>query len=203
MTEAETTSLTTTVKPSPEIAAPRAKEGLATEETTASHASAPFVLRIGALLIDYMLVAGLLAIMTMPGRVAHGTLRAGGSFIDTFGWWIALGLGLFNFLLLPLWRGQTIGKWATGLQIARLDGSPLKITNALLRHFVGYPLTLLTAGLGFLLTIFNDDNRALHDFIAGTMVMRARPRRPSERLERRRRTAIPRKPQAALNEGKK
>jgi uncharacterized RDD family membrane protein YckC len=179
MTEAETTSLTTLRETS---AAPAEQAGPNLETSPpAPELSAPFVLRIGALLIDYMLVAGLLAVLTVPGRVAHGVTRSGGGFIDTFGSWIALGVGVFNFVLLPLWRGQTLGKWATGLEIARLDGSPVRLGNALLRHFVGYPLTLLTAGLGFLLTIFNADNRALHDFIAGTIVMRARARSRSVR----------------------
>ena len=157
---------------------------LARQETPAQHLSAPFVLRIGALLIDYLLVAGMLALMTLPARLAQGNTRGGSSFIDTSGWWLALGLGLFNFVILPLWRGQTLGKWATGLEIARLDGSSLRIGNALLRHFVGYPLTLLTAGLGFLLTLFNSDSRALHDFIAGTIVTRAQTRRRLEKTRR-------------------
>jgi uncharacterized RDD family membrane protein YckC len=73
------------------------------------------------------------------------------------------------------------------LEIARLDGGSLRIANALLRHFIGYPLTLLTAGLGFLLTLFNSDNRALHDFIAGTIVTRAQTRRRVEKTKRKKR----------------
>lgn len=189
MTEAKTNSLApvTTTAPALAATAPGTDETNleASEASSALPTTAPFVLRIGALLIDYMMMAGLLALMTMPGRMVHGSSRDAGSFVDTFGWWIALGVGIFNFLLLPLWRGQTIGKWATGLEIARFDGQPMRILNPLLRHFVGYPLTLATGGLGFLLTIFNTDNRALHDFIAGTIVTRARKRRPSERLAKR------------------
>jgi uncharacterized RDD family membrane protein YckC len=173
MTEAETTGL--------------ARLEPAREETHAQHLSAPFVLRVGALLIDYLLVAGMLALMTLPARLAQGNTRGNTSFIDTTGWWIAMGLGAFNFVILPLWRGQTIGKWATGLEIARLDGSSLRLGNALLRHFIGYPLTLLTAGLGFLLTLFNSDNRALHDFIGGTIVTRAQTRQRLEKTRRRKR----------------
>jgi uncharacterized RDD family membrane protein YckC len=179
-TEAETARLTTLEK-----SAVRPAEKTTSDEH-ADHLRAPFVLRIGALLIDYLLVAGLLALLTLPARAAQGATR-GGNFIGTFGWWAALGLGAFNFVILPLWRGQTLGKWATGLEIARLDGSSLRLGNALLRHFVGYPLTLLTAGLGFLLTVFNSDNRALHDFIAGTIVTRANVRRRLEQKKRKRR----------------
>jgi uncharacterized RDD family membrane protein YckC len=149
--------------------------------------SAPFVLRTGALLIDYLLMAAPLALMTLPARLAQGNTRGGHSIVATTGWWLALGLGAFNLVILPLWRGQTIGKWATGLEIARLDGGSLRIANALLRHFIGYPLTLLTAGLGFLLTLFNSDNRALHDFIAGTIVTRAQTRRRVEKNRRKKR----------------
>jgi uncharacterized RDD family membrane protein YckC len=43
--------------------------------------------------------------------------------------------------------------------------------NQLLRHLIGYPLTILTVGLGFLFSIFNARGRALHDYLAGTTVI--------------------------------
>jgi uncharacterized RDD family membrane protein YckC len=68
--------------------------------------------------------------------------------------------------------GKTIGKWTTGLSIERNDGRSPGIGRALLRHFVGYPLSLLTFGLGFLIVTVSPSGRALHDLIAGTIVVR-------------------------------
>ena len=78
-----------------------------------------------------------------------------------------LNLGLFAGL-----TGLTIGKWATGLRIERRDGGAPGIGFALLRHFVGYPLSFLTLGLGFLLAALSERGRTLHDLIARTVVVR-------------------------------
>jgi uncharacterized RDD family membrane protein YckC len=85
---------------------------------------------------------------------------------------IALGMLLLNFGVLAVWRGQTLGKWATGLRIESKEGGPVDWWRVLLRHFVGYPLSLLILGLGFLVAAFNAQGRALHDLIAGTIVVR-------------------------------
>ena len=68
--------------------------------------------------------------------------------------------------------GLTLGKWATGLRIQRLDSANPGIGRALLRHFVGYPLSFVTFGLGFLLATVTVHGRGLHDMIAGTVVVR-------------------------------
>src|SRR2546425_1151244 len=44
--------------------------------------------------------------------------------------------------------------------------------GALLRNFIGYPVALLPFGLGFLIVTVNPSGRALHDLIAGTIVVR-------------------------------
>jgi len=44
----------------------------------------------------------------------------------------------------------------------------------LIRHFIGYPITVLTGGLGFFISILNIKGRAIHDYIAGTVVIYGR-----------------------------
>jgi uncharacterized RDD family membrane protein YckC len=61
----------------------------------------------------------------------------------------------------------------TGLRIERRDGERAGFARTLLRHTLGYLLSLLTLGLGFLLAAFNREGRALHDLLAGTVVVRA------------------------------
>ena len=133
---------------------------------------APFSLRCGALLIDYIVLAGIVAFSTLIARFFGGGARLAGGTVETMGFMIAVGFTLLNFVLLTAWRGQTIGKWATGLRIEQMDGRDLSVVRALLRHLVGYPLSFLTGGLGFLVSIFNAQGRALHDFVAGTVVVR-------------------------------
>jgi uncharacterized RDD family membrane protein YckC len=133
---------------------------------------APFSLRCGALLIDYIILAIIIAFCTLVARPFGGSTRADGNSVETFGMIIAFVVLALNFGLLAVWRGQTLGKWATGLRIERTDGGPLEWWRVLLRHFAGYPLSLLTLGIGFLVAAFNRHGRTLHDFIAGTIVVR-------------------------------
>lgn len=133
---------------------------------------APFSLRCGALLIDYIILAIIIAFFTLMSRPASGSMRSTGSSAEAFGMIIALSALVLNFGVLAVWRGQTLGKWATGLRIEHKEGLSLDWWRVLLRHFVGYPLSLLTLGIGFFVAAFNAQGRALHDLIAGTIVVR-------------------------------
>jgi uncharacterized RDD family membrane protein YckC len=138
---------------------------------------APFVLRTGAFLIDYILillipVVSLLLAKMMSGDTASSLTDALGS----TGWLIMLLFILTNFVIFPILNGQTVGKMLTGLRIVRMDGKPAAPAMMILRHFVGYPLTLLTLGLGYFIAALNRNGRALHDYIAGTTVVHARRR---------------------------
>lgn len=133
---------------------------------------APFLLRCGALLIDYILFISIPVIFLLFGRllgVDGGKLIPGQ--LNSAGWLIAVLAALTNFLIFPMFTGQSIGKMLTGLQIVQKDGHSAGFKNLLIRHFVGYPLTILTLGIGFLWAAFNTKGRALHDYIAGTIVV--------------------------------
>ncbi|MER3428752.1 MAG: hypothetical protein C4334_11770 [Pyrinomonas sp.] len=146
---------------------------------------APFALRCGALLIDYALVIGSLAISTLIAQVFGGGARSFGDTLETFGYVLTATVAAFNFVVAAGLTGRTLGKWATGLVIQRTDGAPLGLWRALLRHFIGYPLSLLLFGGGFLLAAFQTQGRALHDLIAGTTVRLVAVRPAAERTRRR------------------
>jgi uncharacterized RDD family membrane protein YckC len=146
-------------------------------QTYLERARAPFSLRCGALLIDYIILIGIVAFSTLLARIMGGGARSSGDATETLGLVIALAVAVLNFVLLTAWRGQTVGKWATGLRIVRTDGQRVGVGRSLVRHLVGYPLSLLTLGLGFLIAAFNSNGRALHDVIAGTVVVRDNARR--------------------------
>lgn len=138
---------------------------------------APFSLRCGALLIDYILLAGVMAFATLLARL-FGDVRSSSSFVLTAGYIAVASVAIINFILAPAFSGRTVGKWMAGLRIDRRDGEPLSIPRSLIRHLLGYALTALTLGLGFLISVFSSKGRTLHDLIAGTVVVRSRgPRR--------------------------
>ena len=156
-----------------------AREGASAVRTAAAVAKprargvyhrAPFSLRCGALLIDYTLVASVVAFSTLLARLF--STRSAADTALTIGYVLAVAFAALNFLLLPAFTGRTAGKWATGLRVERRDGEPLSFGRALLRHTVGYLASFVTLGVGFLLAAFNREGRALHDIVAGTVVVR-------------------------------
>jgi uncharacterized RDD family membrane protein YckC len=132
----------------------------------------PFPLRCGAFLIDYIVLVSLVVLGTLFARMLGGGARAAGSSAETAAIALAIVVALFNLGLLPGLTGLTLGKWATGLRIQRVGSGNPGIGRAFLRHFVGYPLSLITLGIGFLMVGFTVHGRGLHDMIAGTVVVR-------------------------------
>jgi uncharacterized RDD family membrane protein YckC len=133
---------------------------------------APFALRCGALLIDYILLALILAFSVMIARLMGGGARMAGGNAEKIGLVITVVIALLDLVVLAGITGKTVGKWTTGLRIERTDGRLPGIGRAALRHLVGYPLSLLPLGLGFLIVTVSPTGRALHDLIAGTIVVR-------------------------------
>ncbi len=145
---------------------------------------APFLLRCGALLIDFILVICIVTLSTLIARLMGGGARSAGGTAEMMGILSAFVLAILNFVFLAAVWGQTLGKWATGIRIERIKGGELSFGRAVLRHFVGYPLSLLTIGIGFLIAGLNGEGRTLHDFIAGTVVVREGARRTVSRARR-------------------
>ncbi len=134
--------------------------------------AAPFFLRCGAILIDYILVLAAPVGMMLLSRYFgnDGSRLVGGSLNDT-GWLIAILIGLTNFIVLPIFSGQSIGKAITGLKIVRIDGKQAGVGRTVLRQMLGYGFTMASFGTGFLLSVFNRPGRALHDYLFGTVVI--------------------------------
>ena len=135
---------------------------------------APFLLRCGALIIDYIVVVAIPVIGLLLSRFAgnDGTklLNEG---LSSAAWLIALLVGFTNIVFLPMFSGQTVGKIVTGLRIVRIDGSAPTIGSVAFRQTAGYFLTLATVGIGFLISLFSSKGRALHDYLSGTVVIYA------------------------------
>lgn len=75
---------------------------------------------------------------------------------------------LYPILFHWLW-GQTFGKMAVRIRVVMVDGAPLSLWVAALRH-LGSILSAIIFGLGYIMAGIRADRRALHDLIAGTRV---------------------------------
>jgi uncharacterized RDD family membrane protein YckC len=160
------------------------KSGGAAEEVVlnfdARLLKAPFLLRCGALLIDYILFISVPILSLLTGRVlGDDGSKLLNSELSNAGWLVAILIAITNFIIFPMFSGQSVGKMLTGLQIVRSDGKPAGFNNLLIRHLLGYPLTVITLGIGFLISVLNSKGKALHDYLAGTIVVYGK-RRPRE-----------------------
>jgi uncharacterized RDD family membrane protein YckC len=114
---------------------------------------AGFWIRMGALLIDALLVGIVLGMLWHhSSRMELLTLAAYGAIM----WKI---------------KGTTIGGTVFNLKVVRVDGRPIDWATAIVRA-LGCFLSLAVVGLGFLWIVFDDGKQAWHDKIAGTMVVR-------------------------------
>jgi uncharacterized RDD family membrane protein YckC len=74
------------------------------------------------------------------------------------------------FAVLWWWHGQTIGQIATRIAVTDRDGYHISGWRALIR-MIALPLSIIPFGLGFVPVLFDDESRALHDMLAGTVVL--------------------------------
>ena len=79
-------------------------------------------------------------------------------------WW------LYSALLHSSARQATVGKRALNLIITDEAGNRISFARATGRHFAGI-LNVLTLGIGYLMVIWTPRKQALHDRIAGTVVV--------------------------------
>lgn len=66
----------------------------------------------------------------------------------------------------------TIGKRAMNLYVTDLNGQPISFLNATGRHFAKLITGLIPLMLGYIMAAFTERRQALHDMIAGTLVLK-------------------------------
>jgi uncharacterized RDD family membrane protein YckC len=113
---------------------------------------AGFWIRMGALLLDVVLVGILVGWMHEAVRIQLLALAAYGA---------------------VMWKlkATTVGGIVCGLRIVRLNGQPIDWPTAIVRA-LGCFLSLAVAGLGFIWIAVDEERQAWHDKIAGTLVVR-------------------------------
>ncbi|HEX2370453.1 MAG TPA: RDD family protein, partial [Acidimicrobiia bacterium] len=78
-------------------------------------------------------------------------------------------IAVLYFALSTDLTGRTPGKWLMGLRVVRMSGGDITLGRALLRS-LGYIVSLIPLGAGFLWVLVDDERRGWHDHIAGTKV---------------------------------
>ncbi|HUS64353.1 MAG TPA: RDD family protein [Kofleriaceae bacterium] len=84
---------------------------------------------------------------------------------------LALGIGLIYAFLFQMTTSRTLGMRAAGTRIIDVYGERPSVARAAART-AGYLACVATLGLGFLWIGFDSERRGLHDWVAGTYVVK-------------------------------
>jgi uncharacterized RDD family membrane protein YckC/Tfp pilus assembly major pilin PilA len=142
----------------PPVSVPMANEG-------ARYAG--FWRRVAASMIDTVVLVGVLmaAVLALSAAgVAEDTVATVYVLLSWVGGW------LYYALMHSSSQQATIGKRAIGIKVTTLDGDRIGFGRATGRHFATL-LSSLTIGIGFMMAGFTQRRQALHDIVAGTLVV--------------------------------
>ncbi len=131
---------------------------------------APRVKRLGAALVDLVVVAILAAPFAAAIELTIGNWgdqRVWGSMALIGG----LVMFLYHTCSVAL-AGHTLGMRLFGLQTVDARKASVPTTGQCMRRAFVYMLSLATAGLGILYSLFDAEGRAAHDILSGTVVVR-------------------------------
>jgi uncharacterized RDD family membrane protein YckC len=155
---------------------------------------AAFMRRAGAFLIDLIVVPLLwLAFLFLTGFAIGFVAGLLGTseetderFLDTLIGPLALVLivavPVLYSAVLEAGAGGTVGKLLLKIHVASADGSRLRFGRALVRGMAKFFSTIFF-GLGFIPAAVSERHQAMHDFIAGTVVVSgAREKKGAERV---------------------
>jgi len=139
-----------------------------------------FLLRLLAYLIDtiVLMIIILLLIVSAMMALKRGTVMwHQADIIEIMSVYMpafmiaALLIEIFYFTYCHGVTGQTVGKWVCGLRVVNKNAEPLGLGRAFVR-WLGYWVSSLFFGLGFMWIIFSKQKQGWHDKIAGSYVIR-------------------------------
>jgi uncharacterized RDD family membrane protein YckC len=152
------------------IAAPRRKM---IREINASSLASPG-LRCSAFLLDYILTL-LLPSVTLVLAVyikRRWMAPTAATVVVTIGYLATAALVFFNYVYFYVRYGQSFGKRFIGIRVVKVNGEPMDYKTAVLRHVVGYALSIFCFGLGVLWILFDGRQQGWHDKLAKTVVVK-------------------------------
>ena len=142
----------------------------ATHALVGIYEQAGFALRFGAFMFDLL---PLMILLFVSGLLASQFL-AYGALIQYSSLGLAVLFLVFNFIILAGRTGQTVGKRLIGIRIITVDQRRATTKQIVMRHILGYPLSMAFFTLGFLWLLWDRRQQGWHDKLAKTLVVRKR-----------------------------
>lgn len=132
-------------------------------------ATAPFLIRIAALIYEFLLVAAVVFVATFVFLYLAGSAEAGWRH-HAFRLYL-LGVLFAYFSVFWLRSGQTLSMKTWRIRLVNRRSGPITFRQAVLRFFLALA-GLLLAGADFWWALFDRDRQFLHDRIVGTRLVR-------------------------------
>ncbi len=130
----------------------------------------PFAMRVNSALFDLIIGAFLSVILLSPLVLIGKNLFTMEGF---FGFLGVFSVVMFSYLTISIGMlGKTLGMRLFSLEVINAADSDFPSFNQSAISSSVYLLSLAFGGIGFLAIFFNDDRRAAHDLISGTIVVR-------------------------------
>ncbi|MBN8725866.1 MAG: RDD family protein [Acidobacteria bacterium] len=141
-----------------------------TNALVGSFEQAGFRLRLGAFMLDLILMLMLMLFITLIATkfISYQAI------INKIGLVVVIGGWIYNFLILASIKGQTIGKQLVGIRIISVDQSRAKASQIIIRHTFGYFIATIAFALGFLWLLWDRKQQGWHDKLAKTLVIKKR-----------------------------
>jgi uncharacterized RDD family membrane protein YckC len=144
--------------------------------------------RVGATLIDGLIIGALAAIFLVPLGIGAASVDSDagvgaliGASIVTLLLYLVIAM-IYAPLMMARTNGQTLGRMATSIRVVRANGQPMTFGFAALREIAVKGLLVgiagnVTFGLAFFIDslwpLWDEQNRALHDMVVNTRVVEA------------------------------
>ena len=151
---------------------------------------ASWLSRVGAQLIDGLIIGVGALILFLPigaalgvGAASDSETGVGAAIVGLLFWVLCVGIIaiLYAPILMSRTNGKTLGRMVMNIRVVRTSGEPISFGFAMLREVavkaIGFGIAgSFTFGLANLLDalwpLWDEENRALHDFIVSTRVVK-------------------------------
>ncbi|MGN6790794.1 MAG: RDD family protein [Streptosporangiaceae bacterium] len=134
---------------------------------------AGFASRFAAFVVDLVVLTGIFILGLAAINFTASALAGKGIHFNRGDTWVVVAYAVWAFIYFAhFWalNGKTAGGALFGVQVVTNDGGDVSGRRAIGRA-LAFPLSFLILGLGFLGILLGERRRALHDVIAGTVVI--------------------------------
>jgi uncharacterized RDD family membrane protein YckC len=145
-------------------------EVIQTEEFEEIDDLAPLSMRFGSAVFDLIISGFAAAILLSPVLLVGSPVDGVAEAFAIFG--AAVAVMFVYFTATIAFMGRTFGMKLFSIEIIDADANELPTLHQAAVNSAVYILSLLFLGLGFIPAFFNEERRAMHDLVAGTLLIR-------------------------------